>query len=623
MKPSALQSMWSGLPMSPKASRLLALAATDAAGEVHEATAGQLGIARIPRCPPRAWQERRRRRDTRQPGEISAVQFHACSLSSSPHGSQDPFMNRKARTGPTDTRVHRAWGKRNARRGSKVPFLTIPKDFNLLNPSRGKTGCPGKRVELLKCLNGVAIEGTGRPPMNEIDLNRYLKEIINTMNDGVLLVSPQGTILMVNQAMETISGYSREELIGRSCSTFHCDVCERVRSEGRGHWCELFKGGESHRKSCFIVRKDGSCVHVLKNASLLRDGNGGVLGAVETVTDISEIDRRDQRINELSRQLEEQPSFLGLVGISPVMRNVFEIIEKASQSEAPLIIFGETGTGKELVAHAIHRLGKRRDGPFIQLNCAALNESLLESELFGHVKGAFTGAYGHRQGRFEAADGGDIFLDEIGDLPLNIQVKLLRTLETKQIERVGDHRPIRVDARIITATNRNLDRLVAEGRFREDFYFRINVIPIHLPRLRKRPEDIPSLADHFIRRLRLNSGKDITGLSAEAMELFTAHRWPGNVRELKGALEYAFVVAEKGLLQPKHLPATIRAPSPARSARAPRATSDSEEKTALVDALLQCRGNQTHAARLLGVNRVTVWHRIKKYGIEIDELLRA
>jgi two-component system, NtrC family, response regulator HydG len=353
------------------------------------------------------------------------------------------------------------------------------------------------------------------------------------------------------------------------------------------------------------------------------------LGAVETVTDISEIDRRDQRIVELSRQLEEQPNFLGMVGSSPVMRNVFEIIEKAALSEAPLIIFGETGTGKELVANAIHRLGKRRDRPFIQLNCAALNDSLLESELFGHVKGAFTGASGHRQGRFEAANGGDIFLDEIGDLPLSIQVKLLRTLETKQVERVGDHRPIRVDVRIITATNRNLDQLVAEGKFREDFYFRINVIPIHLPPLRKRPEDIPALADHFVRRLRRKSGKDIPGLSAEAMERFTRHRWPGNrwpgnVRELRGALEYAFVVAEKGPIRLEHLPVQMKAPSCSWKPRGRfQAPPMQDEKTALVEALIQCQGNQTQAASVLGVNRVTVWHRIKKYRIEIEDLLRA
>jgi two-component system, NtrC family, response regulator HydG len=457
--------------------------------------------------------------------------------------------------------------------------------------------------------------------MDEQEMNLYLKEIINTMNDGVVLISPEGAILMVNRAMEEISGYSRQELIGHPCSIFQCDACVVCRAEGKGHWCELFDIGHAHRKPCFLLRKDGSSVHVLKNASLLKDANQRVLGAVETVTDISEIDRREERIQQLSKLLDEHASFHGMLGRSPGMQKVFEIIRKVAQSDAPVIIFGETGTGKELVAQAIHNLGKRRNGPYIQLNCAALNEALLESELFGHVKGAFTGAHSHREGRFEAANGGDIFLDEIGDVPLSIQVKLLRTLEAKQLERVGDHRPIRVDVRFISATNRNLEQLVAEGKFREDFFFRINVIPIHLPPLRERPEDLPMLTEHFLRQLRARSGKDISGLAPEVMELFTKHPWPGNVRELRGVLEYAFVIAEKGLIHTEHLPVQLtRAPLaqafPARSAIPSR----SEEKTALIDALVQSRGNQSRAARLLGVNRVTVWHRIKKYGIDIQEL---
>jgi len=457
--------------------------------------------------------------------------------------------------------------------------------------------------------------------MDEQEMNRYLKEIINTMNDGVVLISPDGVILMVNRALEQISGYTREELIGRSCLVFHCDVCEVVRSEGKGHWCELFDVGHAHGKSCSLMRKDGSYVHVLKNASLLKDADGKVLGAVETVTDISEIDKREEKIQQLSRLLDSDAGFHGMVGRSPAMRKVFEIVQKVAQSDAPVIIYGETGTGKELVAHAVHELGKRRDGPYIQLNCAALNEALLESELFGHVKGAFTGAYSHREGRFEAANGGDIFLDEIGDVPLSIQVKLLRTLEIKQLERVGDHRPIKVDVRIITATNKNLERLVAEGKFREDFFFRINVIPIHLPPLRERPEDLPVLVEHFLHQLRARSGKDLSGLSAEAMELFVNHSWPGNVRELRSVLEYAFVTAEKGLIRAEHLPAQMTRPRSGRKDPDPSLPSfASDEKTALVDALTRCRGNQSHAARLLGVNRVTVWNRIKKYGIDIREL---
>ncbi|MHC1725135.1 MAG: sigma-54 interaction domain-containing protein [Syntrophobacteraceae bacterium] len=458
--------------------------------------------------------------------------------------------------------------------------------------------------------------------MDEQEMNRHLKEIINTMNDGVVLVSQDGAILMVNRALEQITGYSREELLGRQCSIFHCDACERVRAGGRSRWCELFDLGHAQKKACALMRKDGSYVHVLKNASLLKDEAGIVLGAVETITDISPIEQRDEKIEQLSKLLEVDSTFHGMVGKSQAMNRVFEIIRKAAQSEAPVIIHGETGTGKELVAHAIHNLGRRCDKPYIQLNCAALNEALLESELFGHVKGAFTGAYIHRKGRFEAANDGDIFLDEIGDIPLSIQVKLLRILETKQIERVGDHQPIRVDVRIITATNRNLDQLISQGSFREDFFFRINIVPIHLPPLRDRTEDIPLLVEHFIRKLSVKSGKNISGLSPESMNLFMGHLWPGNVRELRGALEYAFVVAEQGQIRPEHLPVRVSRPESIQRNVSPLSgLASSGEKQALIDALVNCSGNQTKAALELGINRVTVWHRIKKYGIDINELL--
>ena len=256
------------------------------------------------------------------------------------------------------------------------------------------------------------------------------------------------------------------------------------------------------------------------------------------------------------------------------------------------------------------------------INCAALNESLLESELFGHIKGAFTGAYRHRQGRFEAAHGGDIFLDEIGDVPLSIQVKLLRVLETKAFERVGEQDPVSVDVRFITATNKNLDRLIEAGEFRQDFFFRINVIPIHLPPLRERKEDIPLLAETFMNRLRKKTGKPITHISAPAMERFMEYNWPGNVRELKSALEYAFVIAEQDALTEEHLPhghlaapRIFEAPAPAQI------KADETEKTALVNALIQTKGNQTRAAKLLGINRVTVWNRMRKYGLDIKKVL--
>jgi transcriptional regulator with PAS, ATPase and Fis domain len=265
-------------------------------------------------------------------------------------------------------------------------------------------------------------------------------------------------------------------------------------------------------------------------------------------------------------------------------------------------------------------LGRRQDGPFVQINCAALNPTLLESELFGHVKGAFTGAYRHRIGRFEAAHRGDIFLDEVGDVPLTTQVKLLRVLETKQFERVGDHKPIAVDARIITATNKNLRQLIAAKEFREDFFFRINVLPIHLPPLRERREDIPLLINTFLNRLRSSTGKDVKGLTASAMSGLTAHDWPGNVRELKSALEYAFVVGGEGWIEAHHLPPMFASTVESGANPVVEKNAATAERESLMAALSQAGGNQSRAARLLGVSRVTVWNRMKRHGIDLKKV---
>ena len=460
--------------------------------------------------------------------------------------------------------------------------------------------------------------------MQEPKIDLYLKEILNTMNDGLMVVSPDGTILMVNEAFEKIMGYRREEVMGRSCAMLQCDGCAAVRAEGLQQFCDLFRQGLATRKPCLYMRKDGSYVHILKNAAILRDETGQVLGAVETLTDITKLAQRDEQIQQLSKLMNTAGDFQGMVGKSPRMQQVFDLTQKAAQSEAPVIIFGESGAGKELVAHAIHALSPRREGPFITCNCAALNESLLESELFGHVKGAFTGAYTHRQGRFEAAHRGDIFLDEIGDIPPTIQIKLLRVLESKQFERVGDIRPISVDVRIITATHRNLESLVSTGRFREDLFFRINVIPIYLPPLRERLGDLPLLVEHFLEHLRQRSGKAISGLTGESMKIFLDYPWPGNVRELQGALEYAFVVAADGLIAPEHLPPKLGSPEPSpENPREAWSVREADEKTALIEALRQTDGNQSKAAALLEVTRVTVWHRMKKHGIDVRKLITS
>ena len=462
--------------------------------------------------------------------------------------------------------------------------------------------------------------------MREHEINNYWKRIVHTMSEGLILIGSEGTIITVNRAFEEITGYRRAEIIGKPCTLMHCDACEGLVTTGNGTWCKLFDIEENFACRCHIRRKDGIFVPVMKNAAILKDDQGVAIGAVETLTDMSEMDKLERKYHQLVRRLNQQEGFCGLVGHSPAMQAVYEIVQKAARSDAPVLIYGPTGTGKELVAQAIHSLGLRKNGPFVQLNCAALNESLLESELFGHVKGAFTGAYQNRQGRFEAADGGDLFLDEIGDIPLSIQVKLLRVLETKQFERVGDHKPISADVRIISATNRNLEDLIRAGRFRQDLFFRINVIPIHLPPLIQRREDIPLLVNTFITRLQKKTGKLIRGLSVEAMDIFMRYTWPGNVRELKSALEYAFVVATGDLIRPDQLPRNITAsgtsgPYTTALDNTAGQTRQERQKSELVAALRRTGGNQTQAARLLGINRVTVWNRMRKYGIDLKRVL--
>lgn len=452
--------------------------------------------------------------------------------------------------------------------------------------------------------------------MFEHELDRYWKTVANTISDGIMIVDELGTIIYINQAFEIITGYSKDEIIGRDCTVLDCDICEATRQNKGQQWCRLFEVGRISQRRCIFRNKNGGSIHALKNASVFHDDHGNVIGAVETVTNISALIEKDNRIAEYQREMRSADEFYGIIGSSRPMQRVFDLIANAARSDAPVIIFGESGTGKELVANAIHEISTRSQGPYIKVNCAALTESLLESELFGHVKGAYTGAFKNRAGRFETANGGSIFLDEIGDLQLTTQVKLLRVLEEKTIERVGDNSQIPVDVRVISATNRDLGRMIAEHKFREDFYFRINVIPIHLPPLRERVEDIPLLAESVFRNIRMKSGKNVTGISNETMSALMTYSWPGNVRELKSAFEYACVTCQGTTIQPSHLPPNILQARRTDIATE-RITLNREEikKIELIEVLRKTGGNQSKAAKLLGVTRVTVWNRMKRYGI--------
>ncbi|MFH1058233.1 MAG: sigma 54-interacting transcriptional regulator [Pseudomonadota bacterium] len=449
----------------------------------------------------------------------------------------------------------------------------------------------------------------------------YWQSVVDTMAEGLFIVDTNGIVVFINPAAERITGYRREDVLGQPCSRFESETCLACRREDGQMACGLFEHGRVVNRRCMVRRKDGAAVHLLKNATVLTDPHGRVIGGVETLTDITEVVDKDRQINGLRRELTRSYGFEGMLGESKLMTETFALLDSAAQSSAPVVILGESGTGKELAAAAIHRRSPRHAGPFIRVNCAALNESLLESELFGHEKGAFTGAERLRRGRFEAADHGSIFLDEIGDMPAPVQVKLLRVLQEGEIERVGSQEPIKVDVRVISATNQDLAHLVARGKFREDLYYRINVIPVRLPALRERPQDIPLLVHTFIQRMALRSGRPITGLTRSALERLLAYPWPGNVRELINAVEYAFVTCREGEIEPQHLPAGVlglgapTAPAPAASAPAPPLAADQAQRAELTEALALTGGHRAKAAAMLGISRVTLWKRMKRLGL--------
>ncbi|MFZ5572361.1 MAG: sigma-54 interaction domain-containing protein [Thermodesulfobacteriota bacterium] len=448
-----------------------------------------------------------------------------------------------------------------------------------------------------------------------MELENHWKTILDTLQDGMMVVDPEGKIVAVNPATETLTGYKSSELVGNTCRMLNCTGCN-IRKERTEKWCGLFSKGEVKSKRCTILSKSGRAIYVLKSATVIRDKTGETVGAVEILTDISDTVRQEEKLAALRQTLNLENGYHDLIGGSAVMQELFELIENVAQSDAPVMILGESGTGKELTALAIHEASPRRDGSFIKVNCAALNENLLESELFGHVKGAFTGAERTRIGRFEAAHGGSLFLDEVGDIPLSIQVKLLRVIEGGVIERVGDHQPIPVDVRIISATNRNLETMIAAGRFREDLFFRINVFPLQCPSLSQRREDIPVLVQNFIKYGTRKSGKRIIGLTPEAMEVLTEYPWPGNVRELRNAIDYALVLCRGGLIDTAHLPPKI---SRHLQAAPPRPLSEApheSERRKLIQLLTETGGNRNEAARKLGISRVTLWKRMKRYRLE-------
>ncbi len=432
--------------------------------------------------------------------------------------------------------------------------------------------------------------------------------ILESISDGVFTVDPDWIITSFNRAAEEITGVSREEAIGQLC----CDV---FRSSMCGEDCALrhtLKTGKPIiGKSGYIINSYGDRIPISVSTAVLKDGSGRVIGGAETFRDLSEIE-------ELRRELEGRARVGDLVSRSPLMQKLFEVLPAVSASPSTVLILGETGTGKELIARTIHSLSPRRKGPFIAVNCGALPDTLLESELFGYKAGAFTGAAKDKPGRFALARGGTILLDEIGDVSPALQVRLLRVLQEHTFEPLGSVKPETSDARVVVATNKDLSELTRRGDFREDLYYRINVVRVELPPLRSRKEDIPLLADQFIQRFNRLQNRYVEGISPEALSLLMAHNWPGNVRELENIIERAFVTCGQGIIDISNLPEEF-------TAHGRKLAPDSDMKSAhdLLDAqsimmsLERNQYNRTAAARELGIHKTTLFRKMKKLGLPL------
>jgi len=374
--------------------------------------------------------------------------------------------------------------------------------------------------------------------------NLPLEDVFASIADGLFTVDANWNVTYFNEAAQRITGIPVDEALGCKCwDVFRSSLCD-----GRCAIEQCVKKGERIvNKSIFIVRADGTKRPISISASPLMNSDGEVVGGVETFRDLSEIHIMRKKVKDLYR-------FEDIIGRSPALDKVFRILPQISSSEATTLLLGQSGTGKELFARAIHNLSPRKKGPFIAVNCGALPDNLLESELFGYKAGAFTDARTDKPGRFELAAGGTVFLDEIGDLPSNLQVKLLRFLQEKTYEPLGGVEEIQADVRIVAATNRDLEQRVTDGLFRQDLFYRLNVVTLRLPSLTERREDIPLLIDHFVEEFNAIQGKTIEGVSEDVLHILMHHEFPGNIRELENILEYAFILCPSGFIQVENLP---------------------------------------------------------------------
>jgi len=432
------------------------------------------------------------------------------------------------------------------------------------------------------------------------------KVILDSISEGVFTVDLDWRITSFNRAAEEITGIQREKAIGKYCrEVLRADVCETD--------CTLQQtmqtGKPIMNKAVHIIDAQGKRRAITISTALLRDSKGKVIGGVEMFRDMS-------MIEELRKEIQGRYSCEDIISQSHKMQNLFSVLPNIAESNTTVLIEGESGTGKELFARAIHNLSFRKDKPFVAVNCGALPDTLLESELFGYKAGAFTDAKKDKPGRFALAEGGTIFLDEIGDISAAVQVRLLRVLQDKTYEPVGGVSSVKADVRIVTATNKKLDQLVKQGKFRDDLYYRVNVMRLELPPLRDRKEDIPLLADHFISRFNRLHNKNICCLTNEVTASLLAYDYPGNVRELENIIEHCFVLCEGEIIEAKHLPESIRPSSkPDKTRISEPATIKQMEIILITQALRRNKGNKTAAAKELGIDKSTLFRKMKTYDI--------
>jgi PAS domain S-box-containing protein len=444
--------------------------------------------------------------------------------------------------------------------------------------------------------------------MKKGEPDRFFNVILNSIADGVFTTDNEGKITFINKAAEEITGFSSKEAIGHFCfDIFRADICQTR--------CALKETLKTKKEitnlAVTILNKDGKKMPISISTAVLKNENGQIIGGVETFRDLSTIE-------ELKKELSQKYTLGDIISKNHKIHEIFNILPDIAESESTVLVQGASGTGKELFAKAIHNLSRRKTKPFVKVNCGALPDTLLESELFGYVKGAFTDAKKDKPGRFALANEGTIFLDEVGDMSPSLQVKLLRVLQEKEFEPLGSTSPRKTDVRIIAATNKDLSKLVNEGKFRDDLFYRLNVVKIELPPLRERREDIPLLMDAFVQKFNAKMGKQVGGVSDQVLRLLLRYDYPGNVRELENIIEHAFILCKGNRIDLDCLPKEI-AVSHEKISSMPlpgETPIDRAEAEVIERTLKKYDGNRLKTAKELGLDRTTLWRKIKKHALK-------